>query len=69
MRKIRGRRIGMVFQEPMSALDPVFTVGDQITETVRTHFRCRGMRRVSAPSKRWRRSAFRRRAIASRCIR
>ena len=38
MRKVRGRRIGMIFQEPMTALDPVFTVGDQITETVRTHF-------------------------------
>jgi peptide/nickel transport system ATP-binding protein len=38
MRKVRGRRIGMIFQEPMSALDPVFTVGDQISETVRTHF-------------------------------
>src|SRR6266850_1004586 len=30
MRSIRGRRIGMIFQEPMSALDPVFTVGHQI---------------------------------------
>jgi peptide/nickel transport system ATP-binding protein len=39
MRKVRGRRIGMIFQEPMSALDPVFTVGHQITETVRAHFR------------------------------
>ncbi|MGH6989353.1 MAG: ABC transporter ATP-binding protein [Stellaceae bacterium] len=38
MRAVRGRRIGMVFQEPMSALDPVFTVGAQIAETVRTHF-------------------------------
>jgi peptide/nickel transport system ATP-binding protein len=38
MRQVRGRRIGMIFQEPMSALDPVFTVGDQIAETVRTHF-------------------------------
>jgi peptide/nickel transport system ATP-binding protein len=37
MRQIRGRRIGMIFQEPMSALDPVFTVGDQIAETVRAH--------------------------------
>ncbi len=39
MRQVRGRRIGMIFQEPMSALDPVFTVGDQIAETVRTHFK------------------------------
>jgi peptide/nickel transport system ATP-binding protein len=38
MRRVRGRQIGMIFQEPMSALDPVFTVGSQIDETVRTHF-------------------------------
>jgi peptide/nickel transport system ATP-binding protein len=38
MRRVRGRKIGMIFQEPMSALDPVFTVGDQIVETLRTHF-------------------------------
>src|SRR6478736_5011055 len=38
MRKVRGRKIGMIFQEPMSALDPVFTVGHQIAETVRAHF-------------------------------
>ncbi|HEY7550556.1 MAG TPA: ABC transporter ATP-binding protein [Hyphomicrobiaceae bacterium] len=38
-REVRGRRISMVFQEPMSALDPVFTVGTQLLETVRTHFK------------------------------
>jgi peptide/nickel transport system ATP-binding protein len=38
-RGIRGRRIGMIFQEPMSALDPIFTIGEQIGETLRTHFR------------------------------
>lgn len=39
MQGIRGRHIGMVFQEPMSALDPVFTIGHQISESVRQHFR------------------------------
>lgn len=37
MRDVRGREIGMVFQEPMSALNPVFTVGAQIAETVLLH--------------------------------
>jgi oligopeptide/dipeptide ABC transporter ATP-binding protein len=37
MRRIRGARISMVFQEPMTALNPVFTVGDQIREVITTH--------------------------------
>ncbi|MFV0309784.1 MAG: ABC transporter ATP-binding protein [Desertimonas sp.] len=37
MRGIRGREIGMIFQEPMTALDPLFTVGSQISETLRAH--------------------------------
>jgi len=37
MRDIRGNRIAMIFQEPMSALNPVFTVGDQVAEVARIH--------------------------------
>jgi peptide/nickel transport system ATP-binding protein len=36
-REIRGARISMIFQEPMTSLNPVFTVGDQIMETLRLH--------------------------------
>jgi peptide/nickel transport system ATP-binding protein len=37
LRKVRGARIGMIFQEPMTALNPLRTVGDQIGEMFRTH--------------------------------
>ena len=37
MQAIRGRDIGMVFQEPMSALNPLMHIGDQVAETVRSH--------------------------------
>ncbi len=42
MRRIRGNRIAMIFQEPMTSLNPVLTIGDQIGETVRQHRRLNG---------------------------
>ncbi|MEV0678858.1 ABC transporter ATP-binding protein [Actinosynnema sp. NPDC050436] len=50
LRAVRGGRVGVVFQEPMSALNPVFTIGDQLVEAVRAH-------------RPWSRSRARRRAV------
>jgi oligopeptide/dipeptide ABC transporter ATP-binding protein len=45
MRRIRGARIGMIFQEPMSSLNPLLTVGEQVAEPLRVH---RGLSREAA---------------------
>lgn len=37
MRRIRGKRIGMVFQDPLTSLNPLYTIARQLTETIRTH--------------------------------
>jgi len=48
MKTIRGNEIGMIFQEPMTALNPVFTVGRQLTEGLRVH---KGLSREAATAK------------------
>ena len=48
MREIRGNRISMIFQEPMTSLNPVFTVGNQIAEAFRLH---QGLKRKEALEK------------------
>lgn len=40
MRKIRGNKVSMIFQDPMTALNPVLTVSDQIAEVIRNHQKC-----------------------------
>src|SRR3954471_13024679 len=37
LRRIRGRRIGAIFQDPLTSLNPLYTIGRQITETMLTH--------------------------------
>ena len=39
MRRVRGNRISMIFQEPMTSLNPVLTIGRQLTETLQLHLR------------------------------
>ncbi len=38
MRRVRGKEIAVIFQEPMTAMNPVYTIGFQIVETIRSHF-------------------------------
>jgi peptide/nickel transport system ATP-binding protein len=45
LRAIRGRKIGMIFQDPLTSLNPVFRIGDQLIETIQTHT---GMNRSEA---------------------
>jgi oligopeptide/dipeptide ABC transporter ATP-binding protein len=48
MRTLRGNRISMIFQEPMTSLNPVFTIGDQISESIRLH---QGLNKLDALDK------------------
>ena len=68
MRQLRGRHIGMVFQDPLTSLNPLLTVGEQITETIREHLdvtayeaeerAVRGLEEVGIPAARARLSAY-----------
>ena len=48
MRKIRGAKISMIFQEPMTSLDPMFTIGDEIREAIQLH---QGLKKKEAREK------------------
>src|SRR5205085_7958949 len=42
MRKVRGRHIGAIFQDPLTSLNPLYTVGQQLIETIQTHLHVSG---------------------------
>ncbi len=61
MRHIRGRKIGAIFQDPLTSLNPLYTIGRQLVETIQAHLPVDARpRRAGAPSACWRTPASRR---------
>jgi len=56
MQHVRGKQIGAIFQDPLTTLNPLYTVGRQLAETMQAHLRTRT--RGGGPSAGWSRSAF-----------
>ena len=65
MRKVRGGRIGMIFQEPMTALNPVHRIGKQLTESFLLHQKITPAEATARAMSCWPRSASRRPRSAS----
>lgn len=66
---VRGDRIAMIFQDPMTSLNPFLTIERQMTETLQLHRKLSRKERSSARSRRSNRCAFPTRRAASACIR
>jgi peptide/nickel transport system ATP-binding protein len=62
LRKLRGRSIAVVFQDPMTSLNPVLTIGTQLIETLQEHLELDSHAAKSVARNYWRRSAFPRRS-------
>ena len=56
LRRLQGKEIGMVFQDPLTSLNPLLRIGDQLVETMLTHLPIANQRPRNAPSPRWRKS-------------
>ena len=68
-RRLRGGKMSMIFQEPMTSLNPVHTIGQQIVEAILAHTRCRRRPPKRAPSRCWNWCGSPRRSSASTTFR